>query len=361
MNSRALVFGVGLGVGVVLFGLVSVLKRDRGGFHGFSSETTALDVINSLGAATVRGKRILVTGATNGGIGFETARVLALAGATVLVHARSEEKAVQACRELRAGVNLMQLEPVWADLADLAQTAALGRQIASGAAPLHAVILNAGVLSAERVVTGDGFEQTIAVNTLSPLLLFNALLPKLVAAGQPTRVVWVASLMHAASNGELITRTAEIARGQFAYDASKAYAESKLGAVILAQEANRRFQHLGVTSVSLHPGQIITQMVSRALHLNGGETSFGARFEAFLASVIHYKSIAQGAATSVYCVAAPEVDQLGGRYFSNAHVQSTVGFDVFGIPLPLTARRLANDADACARFYDSAFSLIQPF
>jgi NAD(P)-dependent dehydrogenase (short-subunit alcohol dehydrogenase family) len=304
----------------------------------------------------VRGKRILVTGATNGGIGFETARVLALAGATVLVHARSEEKAVQACRELRAGVNLMQLEPVWADLADLTQTAALGRQIASGAAPLHAVILNAGVLSAERVLTVDGFEQTIAVNTLSPLLLFNVLLPKLIAVGQPTRVVWVASLMHAASKGELITRTAEIARGEFAYDGSTAYAESKLGAVILAQEANRRFQHLGVTSVSLHPGQIITQMVSRALNLNSGE-----KIRAWFASIIHYKSIAQGAATSVYCVAAPEVDQLGGRYFSNAHVQSTVGFDVFGIPLPLTARRLANDADACARFYDSAFSLIQPF
>jgi hypothetical protein len=140
----------------LIAGGVYLSVRDRGGAHGFSSSTTAQQVLDRLGADSVRHKRFLVTGCTPGGIGYETARVLALAGATVLVHARSEASARAVVAQLRreSGVDSDRCEPIWFDQSSLAQVVAAARALALPEAPaLHGVALNAGLFNKELAFT----------------------------------------------------------------------------------------------------------------------------------------------------------------------------------------------------------------
>jgi len=150
-----------------------------------------------------------VTGCTYGGIGFETCRVLALAGATVLVHTRSEAKSVATVKLLHdhPGLQFAQLKHVWCDMASLNDVVAFGGSLTRHDAPINIVVLNHGVLSTTLQLTADGFESTMGINVLSCYALFHALLPKLIASRTETahsRVVWVASLMHAAGSGAFI-------------------------------------------------------------------------------------------------------------------------------------------------------------
>jgi NAD(P)-dependent dehydrogenase (short-subunit alcohol dehydrogenase family) len=350
----------------VLVGGMYLLVRDRGGAHGFDSSTTAQQVIDALGASSVRGKRYLVTGCTPGGIGYETARVLARAGATVLVHARSETNARGVVEKLRAeiGVDSSLLVPIAFDLASLDQVVAAGRALAQDDAPLlHGVALNAGLFSKENLRTEDGFELTFGVNQLAAVALFLVLLPKLQRTPGGARVVWVSSLLHAAGEGRFIAQPEQWARGsaQQPYDGRLAYAESKLATVIFAQEAHRRFGESGVTSVSLHPGLITTNMTAK-LRPEPAKRTLGERVGLWIEdNLMPHKSVPQGAATTVYALAAPEVDSLGGRYFSNAHVQSTVGFDLFGVPFNTVARRHALDAAVAVKYFDECEHLVRPF
>jgi NAD(P)-dependent dehydrogenase (short-subunit alcohol dehydrogenase family) len=350
----------------VLIGGLYVLVRDRDGLHGFDSSTTAQQVIDALGATRVRGKRYLVTGCTPGGIGYETARVLARAGATVLVHARSESNARGVVEKLRGeeGVDAALLVPIGFDLASLDQVVSAGRALARDDAPaLHGVALNAGLFAKESLRTDDGFELTFGVNQLAAVALFLTLLPKLRAAPGGARVVWLSSLLHAAGEGRFVAQPEQWARGtaQQPYDGRLAYAESKLAAVIVAQEAHRRFGASGVTSVSVHPGLITTNMTVK-LRPEPAKRTLGERVGLWIEdNLMPHKSVPQGAATTVYALAAPEVDSLGGRYFSNAHAQSTVGFDLFGVPLNTAARRHALDAAVAAKYYDECESLVRPF
>lgn len=214
-----------------------------------------------------------------------------------------------------------------------------------------------------RAFTSEGFELTFGVNQLASFALFLTLLPKLRLAPGGARVVWVSSLLHAAGQGLFVAKPEEWARGdaQKPYDARMAYAESKLAATIVAQEAHRRFGEFGVTSVSLHPGLITTNMTEK-LRPERAKRTLGERVGLWIEdNLMPHKSVPQGAATTVYALAAPEVDSLGGRYFSNAHVQSTVGFDLFGVPFNTVARRHAMDSAVAAKYYDECERLVRPF
>lgn len=341
----------------VLASGVYLAVRDSSG--QFSSSTTAQQVIDEFGPASVRGKRLLVTGCTPGGIGYETARVLALAGATVVVHGRTEEKsrAIVSLLKREAGLAGSALEPVWFDQASLAQVVSAGRALAASDAPLHGAVLNAGLACKELQRTEDGFELTFGVNHLAPLALFLTLLPKLIASG-PARVAWVSSLLHAAGQGRFVERPDEWARGtaQTPYSLQAAYAEAKLAQVIVAQECQRRFGHLGVTSASVHPGLIKTNL-TEGIRPRADQQTLGDRVGLFVEdNFFPHKSIAQGAATSVYVMAAPDI--AGGRYYANCRAQQ-IGFDLFGVPFPLAARRLALDSAVATKYYDESERLIK--
>jgi NAD(P)-dependent dehydrogenase (short-subunit alcohol dehydrogenase family) len=219
----------------------------------------------------------LVTGATDG-IGRETARQLVAKDRRVLVHGRTEAKATQAAHALGG-------EPVWGDLANMAEVVALAKQVNAAAPVLDVLINNAGVYEKARHVTPDGLERAMAVNHFAVFLLTRLLLPTI-----KQRIVTVASMTHASGHLDLADLTFA-----HSYSGYAAYSASKLANVLFTLELARRIKHTSVTANCLHPGVIATKL----LHANFGG---GA-------------SVESGARTSVYLATASEVAQVSGAYF----------------------------------------------
>jgi NAD(P)-dependent dehydrogenase (short-subunit alcohol dehydrogenase family) len=142
----------------------------------------------------MNGKICLVTGSTRG-IGLETARALAVAGATVLLHGRDPQRTRAAAGRLATDTGSPRVRPVYADFSHLVQVRALAQQLNSSLPRLDVLVNNAGMMSRARQLSEDGFERTFAVNHLAPFLLTNLLLGKL-RQSAPARVVVVASEAH---------------------------------------------------------------------------------------------------------------------------------------------------------------------
>jgi len=239
-------------------------------------------------------KTMLVTGSTDG-IGKATAAELARRGATVLVHGRSEKKANAAVKELSKVVPGATFVPVWGDFSSLDEVRALAEQVKQQAPVLDVLVNNAGIMSNERRLSKDGFELTFAVNHLAPFLLTHLLLDQLKAATQG-RVVNVASMVH--SGGEVNLDDLSMEKGYSGYGA---YSNSKLMNVLFTHELARRLAGTKVTAYALHPGVIGTKLLHAAFGGMGGG------------------SVEQGARTSVYCATAPELSEVSGRYYDDAH------------------------------------------
>ncbi len=244
-------------------------------------------------ATPLTGAVILVTGATDG-IGKQTAFELARRGAKVIAHARTAERGATTLAELRhqaPGLDL-DLEPVTADLASLAQVRRMAAEVAARFPRLDALINNAGVMTTRRQVSSDGFELTFAINHLAHFLLTNLLLDQLRAANA-ARVVTVSSNVHRGAR-------LDFADLQMTHEWSgyEAYARSKLANVLFAYRLASLLEGTGVTSNALHPGVIATKLMRE--NFGGG----GA-------------SVEQGAATSVFLAADPSVAGTTGQYFEN--------------------------------------------
>jgi NAD(P)-dependent dehydrogenase (short-subunit alcohol dehydrogenase family) len=234
-------------------------------------------------------KTVLVTGATDG-IGRETARELLEHGLRVLVHGRSERKAVSCAEELGRTTQTGKATPVWGDLSDMQQVAALAAQVTALAPALDVLINNAGVYEQRRRLSVDGFEMTMAVNHFAPYLLTRLLGPTLSAA-PAGRIVTVSSMAH--ESGDLEIDDLAFARGWDAYDA---YAASKLANILFTRALAKRLEGTRVTANALHPGVIDTKL------LHAGFAMKGAPVE-------------QGARTSVYLATSDKVAGVSGKYF----------------------------------------------
>ncbi len=235
----------------------------------------------------VKGSSALVTGATSG-IGLEAARRLAASGFRVLVHGRSEARALGAVADVATHGTA---EPVWGDFADLSQVAELAEQVAASSPSLDVLINNAGVFMSDRVETRDGHETTFQVNHLAPFLLTNLLLPRLCAAPQG-RVITVSSVAHFRGSPELDDLDHRVG-----FEGYPAYADSKLHNVLFAQELSARLFCDAATSNALHPGTVETKLLAA-----GFPDSTGS-------------SLAEGAATPVYLATSDEVTHVTGAYF----------------------------------------------
>jgi NAD(P)-dependent dehydrogenase (short-subunit alcohol dehydrogenase family) len=229
----------------------------------------------------------LVTGATDG-IGRQSALELSSKGAHVLVHGRSEQRAVETVKSLGRG----DYEPVWADLSSLAEVRALAERVLAKHPVIDVLLNNAGVFMKERKLSVDGFELTMAVNHFSHFVLTHALLPALKAAKQG-RVVHVSSMAHL--RGALDLTDLSFERG---FEGYGAYAASKLANVLFSNELARRLRGTSVTSNALHPGVIKTKLLATGFGMGGAP-------------------LQSGAVTSVYCATAPELADVSGEYFSD--------------------------------------------
>ena len=194
----------------------------------------------------------IVTGAT-AGIGRAVATELARRGATVWAIGRDATPTRDTARELSAATG-SRVIPGIADFARLDDVRRLAAEILDRGDRIDAVVHNAGIVSRERRVSADGFELQLAVNHLAPFLLTHLLRERL-AASAPARVVTVSSIGHA--KGAI---NFDDLQSERAYDYRRAYYQSKLANVLFALALARRFAGTGVTSTTLHPGIVRTQL-----------------------------------------------------------------------------------------------------
>ena len=265
-----------------------------------------------IGGISLRGKTAIVTGA-NSGIGTETARVLAAAGADVVMACRSTASAEAVATKLKAGLPAGggTLEVQTLDLTDLASVRAFGEAYVARGRPLHLLVNNAGVMATPRETTKQGHELQVGTNHVGHFLLTKLLRPVLEASA-PARIVNVSSALHTSGKPNRLFQTLESdpTYEKRRYARFSAYGDSKLANVLFARQLAKELP-ASVLAFSLHPGVINTNL-SRSMGL------LGAMYRAV--SGVFTKSIAQGAATTIFAATAPELEGKSGAYLADSRI-----------------------------------------
>jgi NAD(P)-dependent dehydrogenase (short-subunit alcohol dehydrogenase family) len=247
----------------------------------------------------MEGKVCLVTGAT-AGIGLVTALELARQGARVIGVGRSPERCAEAARRIREQTGTSAVEFLVADLSSQAEVRRLADQVKAATGRLDVLVNNAGLIRLEREVTVDGLEMTFALNHLAYFLLTNLLLDT-VRASTPARIVSVASAAHQGCKINF-----DDLQGETKYSPWRAYQQSKLANILFTRELARRLEGTGVTANALHPGYVRTQ-IFRAEGFQGWLLRRAAELFAITPE--------EGAQTSIYLAASPDVEGQTGQYF----------------------------------------------
>ncbi len=250
------------------------------------------------------GRTVLITGGTSG-IGRATALGLARMGARVAITGRDRTRAEDAAREIRAAGG-GRVDVFVADLSSQSQVRRVAGEALERLDQVEVLVNNVGGYWNTRHVTADGLEHTFALNHLASFLLTNLLLDRLKQG--PARVVNVAS--HAQAQGRI---DFDDLQGERCYSGARAYSQSKLANVMFAYELARRLAGTSVTANAIHPGMV--------------STGFGAEDPAGIQRLVvpflrpFLKSPAKGADTSIYVAAAPALEGVTGRYFTNSQVK----------------------------------------
>jgi len=268
----------------------------------FTAESTAAEVIEGI---DLTGQRAIVTGGASG-IGIETARALAGAGADVTLAVRNLAAGERTAGDIIAATGNKQVLVAPLDLADRASVAAF---TAEWDGPLHILVNNAGVMACPEARTAEGWELQFATNHLGHFALATGLHSALAAAGG-ARIASVSSSAHLRSPvvfDDIHFRERE-------YEPWAAYGQSKTANVLFAVEASRRWAGDGITVNALMPGGIRTGLQR---YVTGAELD---RLRAEVgATEVNWKTPEQGAATSVLVVTSPLLAGVGGRYFEDCN------------------------------------------
>ncbi|HVG27232.1 MAG TPA: SDR family NAD(P)-dependent oxidoreductase [Acidobacteriaceae bacterium] len=276
-----------------------------------------------LAGVDLRGKRVLVTG-VSAGLGVETARALAEHGAEVVGAARDLAKAEAATTEVReaAAAGGGSFELVELDLADLKSVRACADGLLDAGRFFDVVMANAGVMATPQGRTADGFETQIGTNHLGHFVLVNRMAPLLRRGG---RVVMLSSSGHRYGNVDLEDPNFE----RTAYDPFLAYGRSKTANILFAVGFDERHKGRGVRAAAVHPGGIQTELgrhLDRSL-LDGMVEQINRQNAAEGKAPFQWKTVAQGAATTVWAGVVAEAEEVGGRYCENCHVGQIVADD----------------------------------
>jgi NAD(P)-dependent dehydrogenase (short-subunit alcohol dehydrogenase family) len=278
----------------------------------FGATSTTDEVLEGV---NLSGKRVLVTG-VSAGLGVETARSLVAHGADVVGAARDLTKAKAATACVRAAAaNGGGLELVEVDLASLDSVRVCANALVDDGKPFDLVICNAGVMAAPFGKTADGFETQFGTNHLGHFVLVNRI-DSLMKPG--SRLVNLSSAGHRYSDVDLDDPNFE----RTPYDPWVAYGRSKTANILFAVEFDRRQKGEGVRATAVHPGGIHTEL-SRHIGDEGIKQLIervNAQTRAAGEPDFKFKTIPQGAATSVWAGAVAAADEIGGRYCEDCHV-----------------------------------------
>ena len=268
----------------------------------FNAESTAAEVIAGIDLA---GRRAIVTGGASG-IGIETARALAGAGAEVTLAVRNPEAGERSAADIIHSTGNKQVFVAPLDLADQASVAAL---VAGWDGPLHILVNNAGIMAAPLMRTPQGWEMQFATNHLGHFALATGLYRALAAAGG-ARIASVSSSAHHRSPVVF----EDIHFEHRPYEPWSAYGQSKTANVLFAVEASKRWAGDGITANALMPGGIRTNLQRYVSEedLERMRTAAGG-------TDLKWKTPEQGAATSILVATSPLLDRVGGRYFEDCN------------------------------------------
>jgi NAD(P)-dependent dehydrogenase (short-subunit alcohol dehydrogenase family) len=279
----------------------------------FGATSTTEDVLSGV---NLHGKRILVTG-VSAGLGVETARSLVAHGAQVVGAARDLTKAKSATEQVRkeAVANGEGFELVELDLASLKSVRACAEGLLTKGETFDVVIANAGVMATPFGHTTDGFEMQFGTNHLGHFVLINRIAPLLRPGG---RVITLSSSGHRFSNVDLDDPNF----AHTPYDPFVAYGRSKTANILFSVAFDQRHRERGVRAAAVHPGGIQTEL---GRHLDVGQLQgmldqMNKQLAAEGKAPFQFKTIPQGAATSVWAGVVAPADEIGGRYCENCHV-----------------------------------------
>ena len=269
----------------------------------FNAQSTAAEVVAGI---DLGGRRIIVTGGASG-IGVETARALAAAGAEVTLAVRNPDAGKRLAAEIAATTGNTRVLVAPVDLADQASVASF---VAAWHGPLD-VLVNPGVMACPQTRTPQGWELQFATNHLGHFALATGL-HRALAAAEGTRIVSVRSRAHLRSP----VIFDDIHFLNHAYDPWDAYAQSKTANVLFAVEATRRWADDDITANALQPGTIRSNLQRyiadedlerMRVHIEGDTGMF------------HWKTLQQGAATSALLATSSLLEGVGGRYFEDCN------------------------------------------
>jgi NAD(P)-dependent dehydrogenase (short-subunit alcohol dehydrogenase family) len=291
----------------------------------FNATSTTEEVLSGI---NLQGKRILVTG-VSAGIGVETARSLAAHSAQVVGAVRDVAKAETATVQVRkdAAANGGGFTLVRLDLGNLKSVWACADELLAKGEPFDVVIANAGVMATPFGHTVDGFEMQFGTNHLGHFVLVNRIITLIRTGG---RLINLSSSGHRFSNVDLDDPNFE----RTPYEPFLAYGRSKTANILFAVGFDERHRKNGIRAAAVHPGAIRTEL---ARYMDP------SRLQALIDDInkqlategkppFEFKTIPQGAATSIWAGVVAPADEIGGRYCENCHVGNVVPDDV-----PITA------------------------
>ncbi|XP_076121680.1 WW domain-containing oxidoreductase [Alosa pseudoharengus] len=307
----------------------------------FDGNSSALEVLQGHDLSS---KVVLITGA-NSGIGFETARSFALHGAHVIMACRNLSRATKAVNLILDEWRKARVEAMLLDLASLRSVREFSEEFKAKKLPLHIVVCNAAVFGQPWRLTEDGLETTFQVCHLGHFYLLQ-LLQDTLKHSAPARVVVVSSESHRFT--DLLDSCGKVdlsllSPPQKEYWSMLAYNRAKLCNMLFSAELNRRLSPHGVTCNACHPGNMMYTSIHRGWWLMTLLFTLARPFT---------KSMQQGAATTVYCAVAPELEGLGGMYFNNCfrcHPSAEAESDASALSLWELSQRLVEEGAGAPR------------
>jgi NAD(P)-dependent dehydrogenase (short-subunit alcohol dehydrogenase family) len=304
----------------------------------FGATSTTDDVLSGV---NLKGKRILVTG-VSAGLGVETARSLAAHGAHVVGAARDLNKAKTATEQVLndAAANGGSLELVELDLANLKSVRACSDRLLAKPEPFDVVIANAGVMATPLGHTADGFETQFGTNHLGHFVLVNRIASLIRDGG---RLINLSSSGHRYSNVDLEDPSFE----HTPYEPFVAYGRSKTANILFAVAFDKRHRDRGVRAAAVHPGGIQTELARYldASRMQKIVEQINQQLAAEGKPAFKFKTVPQGAATSVWAAVVAPADEIGSRYCENCHVGQIVPDHVTITAISEGVRGYALDAE----------------
>jgi NAD(P)-dependent dehydrogenase (short-subunit alcohol dehydrogenase family) len=313
--------------------------------------STTEDVLSGV---NLRNKRILVTG-VSAGLGVETARSLTAHGAQVVGAARDLAKAEAATTEVRkaATANGGSFELIELDLANLKSVRACADKLLAKNEPFDAVIANAGIMATPFSLTMDGFEAQFGTNHLGHFVFVNRIAPLIRKGG---RLVNLSSSGHRFSNVDLDDPNFE----RTPYDPFVAYGRSKTANILFAVAFDQRHRNRGVRAAAVHPGAIHTELARYVdpARIKALIDQISQQLAAEGKPALQWKTIPQGAATSVWAGVVAPADEISGRYCENCHVGQLVPDHVAISPVSEGVRAYALDPNTAEALWKKSEQLV---